>query len=854
MERLKFLPFIIAVLVVGAIAGVLWMGERHAGYDQGFAVQPGDPAQRRGALVDEVIFTVESDPGRIVALIERGAHHLYGQGLDSASLFRLIQASSQVDYHLSRGTSVELTFNPARFEDGRLNPFRVPAIREAMNWLVDRRYVAEELFGGLAAPRYLPLNTAFPDYARLAATARELELHYRHDPARAEAVIGQELLKLGAKRLDGSWFYNDQPLRLTVLIRTDDNRERVGDYIANLLEDLGFAVQRLYRTAEEAARIWIAGDPALGQWHIYTGAWISPVINRDVGNDFNFYYTPRGRPEPLWQAYQPDPEFDQVADRLDRRDYTSVEQRQALMKDALRLAMQDSARVWLVDKQSIWPHAENIAVAVDLAGGVTGSALWPYTLRFKDGLGGRLVIGTPSMLTEPWNPVAGSNWIFDLMIMRALGDAAVLPDPFTGLFWPQRIQGATVTVAADAPVSRTLDWVTLEKTRQALEVPPDAWIAWEADAGRIITVGEKHPDGLTARSRAIIKYEDDYLKRRWHDGSRFSVADLVLPWILTFERADENSRLFDPGHLPRFLVYQRHFKGWRIIDTAPLTVEVYSDQVFLDAENLVANRLPALQPWHVLGLGIEAERRGELAFSTAQADRLGVEQISYVSGPSLEILRDYLAVAAKVGHLPFAKELAAWVEPEEITQRYTALTDWVAQRGHFWVDDGPFYLHSVRPLEGSLVLRRNQDFPDYADKWLHFSEPRIPELEIDAPLVVVLGEAMEATLNITFAGRPYPREEIDEVRYLLFDADDRLLNRGELEPLEPPEQGRWRLTLPVATLQRLGAGANSLEIAVTTTNVALPGFASHAFATVPAHDYGVGEPGEEPPQHGGQHD
>ncbi|MDF1615386.1 ABC transporter substrate-binding protein [Desulfurivibrio alkaliphilus] len=816
---------------------VLFLGGQHSD-DSLLLPQPGDPAQRRGALVDEVVFTVESDPGRIVALIERGSHHLYGQGLDSASLFRLIQASSKVDYHLSRGTSVELTFNPALFADGRLNPFRNPKIREAINWLVDRRYVAEELFGGLAAPRYLPLNTALPDYARLAATARELELHYRHDPARAEEVISAELGRLGAERRDGRWFYQDRPVRLTILIRSDDNRERVGDYIANLLEDLGFEVQRFYRTAEEAARIWIAGDPAMGQWHVYTGAWISPVINRDVGNDFNFYYTSRGRPEPLWQAYEPDPEFDRLADRLDRRDYASLEERQSLMEQALRLAMQDSARVWLVDKQSIWAHADDIEVAVDLAGGVTGSALWPYTLRFKDGLGGRVVIGTPSMLTEPWNPVAGSNWIFDLMIMRSLGDSAVLPDPFTGLYWPQRITQATVTVAADAPVNRTLEWVELVESRQAIAVPADTWIDWDAEAGRIITVGEKHQGGITARTRTTIRFEDDYLQRRWHDGSRVSVADLILPWILTFERADEASRLFDPGYLPRFQVYQRHFRGWRITDTAPLTVEVYSDQVFLDAENLVANRIPGLQPWHVLGLGIEAERRGELAFSTGQADRLGVEQMSYVSGPSLEILRDYLAVAAKVEHLPFAGELSRWVEPGEIARRYAALQAWVAERGHFWVDDGPFYLHTVRPLEGSLVLRRNPDFPDLADKWLRFTEPRIPELEIDGPLVVPQGsaEGMAVTLHITFAGQPYPSDEIAEVNYLLFDADDRLQDRGRLEAAG---EGRWHLRLPAATLQELGAGANSLEIAVTTANVALPGFATHAFATVPP-DHGVG--------------
>jgi peptide/nickel transport system substrate-binding protein len=66
-----------------------------------------------------------------------------------------------------------------------------------------------------------------------------------------------------------------------------------------------------------------------------------------------------------------------------------------------------------------------------------------------------VVFATPSLLTEPWNPVAGSNWIFDMMIMRALADVELVPDPFTGLYWPQRIDRAEVTVQEGVPVVRT---------------------------------------------------------------------------------------------------------------------------------------------------------------------------------------------------------------------------------------------------------------------------------------------------------------------------------------------------------------------------------------------------------------
>ena len=254
-----------------------------------------------------------------------------------------------------------------------------------MNWLIDRDYIAEEIYGGLAVPRFLPLTTAFPDYARLADVARRLELHYSYDPEKAKAVIAKEMAKLGAKLVNQRWHYGGKPVRMILLIRTEDQRREIGDYVATLLENLGFVVERLYKTAAESSPIWIGGNPADGRWHIYTGGWVSLAIDRDQADMFNSYYTPRGRPDPLWQAYKPSPRLDKVAEILDRRDYNTSEQRKELMTEALKLAMEDSVRVWLADVVYIWPRRKEVVLAADLAGGIAGSMLWPYTIRFVDG-------------------------------------------------------------------------------------------------------------------------------------------------------------------------------------------------------------------------------------------------------------------------------------------------------------------------------------------------------------------------------------------------------------------------------------------------------------------------------------
>ena len=817
--------------VTVAAACILGVSGSAVANDEIMAAPQFDAGDRRGGLLDEIVFATEPDVGKVAGLIEDGTYQLFAQGITNQTIFQRIRESERVEHDLSYGSSVELTFNPSgpEFESGELNPFNVPEIREAMNWLIDRRHIAEEIYGGLARPRYMVVGTATPDYAALAGEAREIELRYQPDRRRAEEVITREMEALGAEKRGGRWHYEGAPVTLRVLIRNDDIRRQVGDYVANRLEDIGFGVERMYRDAEESSRIWIGGDPAAGQWHVYTGSWVSIVVSRDTATNFDFYYTPRGRAEPLWQAYDPAPEFDEISERLSRGDYGDLEQRAEMMARALDLSMRDSTRVWLVDQIQVGPRSADLGVSVDLAGGVRGSQLWPLTVHRGDTPGGEARFAMPSLLTEPWNPVAGTNWLFDRMVLRAIDDSAFMPDPFTGLYRPQRIAEAELTVQTGAPVSRTLDWLTLQEEDEIL-VPGDAWIAWDEAAGRFLSVEETGEEGLTARTRSRIVFEDAYFDRRWHDGTTVSPADMLISYALTFSRADPDSPIFDPGHVPAFESFERHFRGLRILSTDPLTVEVYSDQITPDAETIVARRAPGTLPWHVMALAIMAEESGELAFSSDQADRLGAEWLSLVSGPSMSVLDRMHARAADEAHLPFPELLGDHVDAGEIASRYDAIAAWRSAHGHYQIGDGPYYLHAVYPVQGALVLRHFADFPDPADKWIDFTQAPIPALALDGPMMVAEGEDARFDIAVTSGGAPYPAEDIEAAEFLLFDGDGALQERGAAESRG---DGHWEVVLSAEDVAALGRGANSLEVVVTSRHVAMPVFASFAFSTVP---------------------
>lgn len=796
---------------------------------------------RTGAWVDEVVFVMEEDQNKAVARIESGELDIYTLGISQADLFRRIQDSPKLAYEVSYGSYNELTFNPAGpvfSGTGKLNPFAVPAIREAVNWLIDRDYLTNEVLGGLGAPRYTALNTAFADYARYADTIRQLELKYGYDFEKAKEVITREMTKLGATMSGGKWHFRGEPVTLIFLIRTEDERRIMGDYVAAQLEKVGFVVDRQYKRGADATPIWNASEPSEGKWHIYTGGWISTLVNRDLASNFSFFYTKRGMNSPLWMAYSPSTRFDEVSLKLESGDFSTMEEREALFAEALELSMKDSVRVWLVDRVSVWPRSADTLLATDVGAGMSASRIWGMTVRKDEKVGGRVTIGNASMLVEPWNPVAGTNWVYDMMIIRGTGQQAAIPDPFTGLYQSQRVKKAEVTCIEGLPVTKTLDWVDLNFIDK-IEVPGDAWIDWDAKAQRFISVSEAGKAGLTAKSKITVYYEDNLFRdTKWHDGSPLSLADMVMKLVLAFDRAKPESKLFDASAQVAFRSFQETFRGIRIVNEDPLVIEYYTDQVYLDSEYLAGDAANIMWPfysqgpgaWHVLALGIRAEENNELAFSAAKADKEKIEWMSYIAGPSLAVLGKHLDQAASEAYIPYAPTMGKYVTSQQAAGRYASLKKWNQERKHFWLGTGPLYLEQVHPVEKIAVLKRFEDYADSAEKWAGFAQPKIAEAELSGPSVINRSRGATFNLAVTFDGKPYLRQDIDYIKYMVFDAKDALVLVGEAEAVA---DGQWQISLSPQETGRLPIGATRIEVVVVPTVVSIPSFESLQVMTLP---------------------
>jgi len=803
-----------------------------------------EPITRKGGWLDTVIIVEEPSSDSAVTRLEADDIDVYAYNIAEPDIAQRVFDSESLVYQTAYGNFNDIRFMPSttkEFADGRLNPFFSDKIREAMNWLIDRDYIADEITGGLAVPRFVPINYASKDSALLADSIAALALKYGHDPDKAVEIINAEMQSLGAEMVDGKWNYNGEPVILIGLIRIEDERLEIGDYLSNLLEDIGFTVERDYKSAAEAGPCWLRGNPDDGCAHFYTGGWVSNSISRDASGNFSFQYTPDGLPFPPWQAYTPSDEFYEVATMLNNSDFATLDERAEMMRQALNYALLDSQMIWLKDDIGVAPHRANVTLASDLSASIYGSFLWAETMRFTDQApGGSMTIAMPSIMTQPWNPVAGTNWVYDNMPIRGMESKAVVPDPFTGVTMPYLLEKAEIYVEEGLPVEKNTDWVSLEFVPDgSIVVPDDAWSDWDAENQVFITAADRFTETQTVKSKVVMYYEDDYFdKLKWHDGSPVTIADHIMFMIMQFDQSKEESAVYDEATVPNFQTFMDAFRGWRIISEDPFVLEYYTDAYALDAENNVTNLRAAhsswLQDgevsWHVLNLGLQLEANGEAAFSAAKSESLEVDWQSWIAGPTLELMKVKLDESQTANHIPYEPTLGQYITPEEITERYSNLQEWYRRYGHLWVATGPYYLQKAFPVEGTLILQHNPVYPYMADRWNRFSSAPIPDVLLDGTDRVTIGEEAIYDVFVDFDGEPYAVDDIVMVRYLVFDATGILVEVGDGTAVE---DGYWTVTLSGDTTGSLSEGSNQLAVIVVSSRALVPVRDTIQFVTSP---------------------
>jgi len=694
-------------------------------------------AARSGAWFDEIVFFEEAASKKVLSMMMTGEVDFFA-GPFGVDLYPEIQ-SAELPHVLCPGDYVEILLNPVgpRFDDGRFNPFSIRAVRVAINNLIDRSRIVDEVRGGLAVSRATLAHPDGPVYAEIAETARAIEARAAFDEEGAIAAIGAAMEDAGAvMSRSGRWTYDGEEVVLVGLIRVEDERLALGDSFAEQLERAGFVVEREYMKSLEASRVWIDSDPHDGGWSFYTGGWIENAIDRDQSADYAFHYTDEVWSVPLTQVYAEadvlDPDCRERILALRSGDHATRAERAEALSACETCAYEAGLHIWLYSETEAWAWANEIEVAVDRVGGVFGGGLWPHTMSLIDAdgqsiEGGTIRVALPGFLDDPWNPIAGSDRPPDRIVIQGTEDLPFVLDPATGLARPMWAESARVTVQSGRPVFVTESWCELE-FEETIVVPDAAWCGWNARRKAFLTGADCSEAERTCNVCLEIAYPDDLFDRFWHDGSTFSVADCILALILRFDPADRFSAIYDKGQIVKLSAFAETFRGFEIVSERPLVTRAYLDldTVPPDAETIahahagmawpVYEGGPA--PWHTVAVGILANEAEELAFSAEKADALGIDQMSYVGGASLSRLADRLQEAWANAFVPYGETLGAYLTGGDAVARYEALTGFLESYGHLWVGLGPIRITHVDTLARIVIGERFPDYPYEVTRWL----------------------------------------------------------------------------------------------------------------------------------------
>jgi peptide/nickel transport system substrate-binding protein len=755
------------------------------------------------------------DPTQAVALVKAGQLDIFlfevPREIASANL-----GSPDVSFMLAPAGINDFILNPAVPEDpNKLNPFVSKRIRYAVNYLVDRTFIVQQIFKGFAFEMYTFEAPPDPDFAVIADLVAKYKTTY--NPDLAAQIINEEMVKLGAvKGEDGKWYYNGNPVTINFVIRIEDERHDQGLLLADELEKLGFTVNRLEMTFGEAIDLVYFTDPDTLDWMIYTEGWGKGGIARWADFDPAFWGSPWFGLMPGWQ----DPTFwnyenetlDNITKTLAFGLFSNMDERNELFRKATEMIIQEAIRIFTVTTLDPQPyHPDMRGITEDRGAGLRSL----YNLREvyvpgKPNLeAGHLHVYTARTL---WGPVDARNWhFFDVYSVdpwTAIHDPWIWVHPHSGQIIPFRV-GYNVTTAGPDGV---------------LEVPADAFV-WDPEAKAWTYVGE----GVAVKSKVTFDLSN-LLGTNWHHGRPISWADVLYDIYLFYEWTFASDKMdIDPIWNSYFSDTLPFLKGFRIVGDTQL--EVYVDYWHFDENEIAGFAVPPVTffPWEVNYAVEQLVIDGAYAWNRFMSSALGVPQINYVlSGHALDVaakMNDLLAAGdfpANVFVLPDGTVVFEW---EDAEARYNAALEWINDKELLVISNGPFYLQSFDPAGDSLVMRAFEDatYPFPPGTWVFGTFLR-PSIERTFAPSVNVGAEGTVIIDITQLVVPYTVQ----VNYFVIDpATGDLLAKGTAEQVG---DFRYAITFSAEFTSELGPGTYQLDLLLYSPEFALLDYRTEFFS------------------------
>ena len=703
------------------------------------------------------------------------------------------QAREGLQVFDSTGISYSILLNPAESE--KFNPFSIKEVRFALNYLVDRKLIVNELMGGFGSPIISYYGPSVPEYLTV---IEQLEsFNFKYNPGLANEIINKALKEKGAEKINGKWQINEESITITMFIRSDDPvRKSIGEILAVELEKIGFTVKKDFGDLNKAYVIVYGSNPSDLKWNLYTEGWARSDFVRYDSIGLAQMYSPwfsnmPGFNDPTYWNYKND-KIDELTQTIYTGDFESSKERTELIQDAMVEGVNESVRIFLASKINQYVANEKVSGIVNDFGAGVPSRFTPINAKSDDN---EFVIGVKQIYQAAWNPVMGLSDSYSRHIWGIISDPATFKHPFTGETFPVRAKWQVETAGPNGK----------------LDVPQEAK-SWNP-------ILQKW-DNVASDTLATSKVVFDFNFSNWHNGEKMDMNDILHSLYFTTEwgtQTDENDKTFDTEFTPRAAQSIETIIGVNPIDED--TLEVYVDYWHFD-EGEIADWaiLWNSMPWEVTVAMEKAVMDGKVSFSRSGATSKNVNWLSLIVPKDANIIRGYLQEFKENNYIPEAlnennQNLKYYQD------RYDSSIKWIENNNHAVISNGPFYLESYAPESRTITVKAFDDdsYPFKIDKWKEFEDTKFPMIEkIDMEKIIQKDEGFQIEIET---------ENTDFIRYFLINS------KGKITSTETIKINEKNTTIILSSeeTKELGIGANNIKIFAISDSVLKPDFYESSF-------------------------
>ncbi|PCG18964.1 ABC transporter substrate-binding protein [Brachyspira sp. G79] len=808
--------------------------------------------ERGGALIDKIIYEVRTDMTIAIKDVADGRADLMASGIDGATYLSLGENDlEKLDTYAVPSGSWSLLFNPVpnkapytvTTRDGKtyFNPLAIKEVRFAMNFLIDRKKLVDEILRGAGEPSFTQATPGQPGTYRYNLIPSKMGMTANGNEEKAINDINKAMEKAAnlpenrgkLVKENGWWKYNGEIVTIKFVIRVDDPTGRLpaGNAISDLIEKTGIKVEKLLYDRNKSTQVVYGSDPKDYEWNIITEAWGAGATRAwwDVtlrqmyvreGN-----YMPGGNISEFWNY--DNKEASRISDKnsngwfLTADEYWNGNMRlqEIGLEDAVRIYLNSQTQFFVANKERF-----NRRMLYGVGDGVNDWSI--RSADIKPNRNGEKVLrvlqhsAQGSLFISPWDPVGvgGFSDAYSSIMIGPCSDAgATFESPSTAK--TEFILGEADTNSLEIGVRAGNNGIPVG----TIKVPQNAKMynpytqKWEE--GLTVKVDEngelvyQKSDNLTAYVKCDFKPRNF----KWHHGIESSLVDLMYGSVFianVITKTNENDKYYDSAMAGRYLSAMDGAVGSIINEDGSFTLYGnYYWPMDMDRQIAVAAVSPKIGnpnrntviPFEIneaiMKIVLEGSKSGNV-YTISQDQSL--TPIDVKNPTCVSDIKEKLIEMRDSEYIPAGIE--DFITKEEAVKRYQAAIDFIEKYGHAYISNGPFFISKIDSKANYIELTAFKDYSYTAEYWIERLSTKMSRIE-DIEMPAIASKNNDINMYIYVSSYNYPDNALElpdpntTVKVLI-----QLQNGGEREYKAILQDDVFKLTIPKEDLSSLPNG------------------------------------------------